>query len=312
MKLAIHFFIFGSALLSCAPLSKVDPRCSFFGPPELVTILSLPTDQEGLPLSTEEPYPSRDGNFLFFNSGTGEGGKDLHFAKMTTQGWKYAGTLGPGVNTPKEVEGNPTMDRQGFFYFIDSGVPEMVRGGQFSPDGALLGLKPISGIPCRKVDILRQRAVGNMGVEVSANGSTLYFDRAVWRLEGLKVGPILSCEILLLERKSTGFVFDEPHARNIFSNINNGDINYAESISPDDLEIFFTRLSASDIKSGLLRSCILRSTRTTPGEAFRIPEMIASIGDREFVEGPALTDDGHTLYYHKRVGSKFRLYRVCR
>ena len=40
--------------------------------------------------------------------------------------------------------------------------------------------------------------------------------------------------------------------------------------------------------------------------------MVASIGDRDFVEGPALTDDGRTLYYHKRVGQKFRLFRVRR
>lgn len=40
--------------------------------------------------------------------------------------------------------------------------------------------------------------------------------------------------------------------------------------------------------------------------------IIEAIGASDFVEGPAISPDDRALYYHKREGDKFRLYRVTR
>ena len=57
---------------------------------------------------------------------------------------------------------------------------------------------------------------------------------------------------------------------------------------------------------------MMRATRTSDNAAFGDPRIIEAIGTSEFVEGPAIILDGRTLYYHKRVGDKFRLYKVTR
>jgi hypothetical protein len=107
-------------------------------------------------------------------------------------------------------------------------------------------------------------------------------------------------------------VFDEAKARRILTNVNGPAIDYAESISADDLELFFTRLLESDVASGNPRSRIMRAVRPSRDAQFEAPEVVASIGEDDFVEGPALSDDGRTLYYHKRIGQKFQLFRVQR
>ncbi len=56
----------------------------------------------------------------------------------------------------------------------------------------------------------------------------------------------------------------------------------------------------------------MRAARSSASEPFEAPHAITAIGDRDFVEGPAVTPDGRTLYYHRRQGKKFRLYKVTR
>lgn len=43
-----------------------------------------------------------------------------------------------------------------------------------------------------------------------------------------------------------------------------------------------------------------------------IIEAIAKQGDDAFVEAPTITNDGKTLYYHKKDGEKFAIYKVTR
>ena len=56
----------------------------------------------------------------------------------------------------------------------------------------------------------------------------------------------------------------------------------------------------------------MRATRTSNTEAFGEPSVVNAIGTNDFVEGPSIAPDGRTLYYHKREGDKFRLYKVTR
>lgn len=89
---------------------------SKFENPQAVDIHGLPNGAGVTPISTEEPFVSRDGRFLFFNTGEHENNKDLHYAEFIRNRWVYRGQIGPNVNNAKDVQGNPTMDSSYNFF----------------------------------------------------------------------------------------------------------------------------------------------------------------------------------------------------
>jgi hypothetical protein len=151
-----------------------------------------------------------------------------------------------------------------------------------------------------------------MGVEVSSDGTLVFFSRATWDLNGLALGKMLGSDILFVRKKGNMFVFDETEANRIMKYINTPDLDYAASISADGLELFFTRFLRADFKTRRIRSRIMRATRTNVLDAFGKPEIIEAIGQSDFVEGPAISSAGNVLYYHKHDGNKFRIYQVTR
>lgn len=291
------------------PLQADDGR---FHNPQPVAIDGLPAGADGTPLSTEEPFVSRDGRFLFFNSGEHENHKDLYYAVWRDGGWRYQGEIGPHINTAKNVEGNPTMDASYDFYYIDSAKQTMARSGHFNPlTGQLDGLHDVAGIPEKEIKPFRSFQ-GNMGVEISADGKTLYFSRATWKMNAFWLGRFIDSDIFFAQRRDSRFIYDEKQARTIMQNINTRDMEYAASISADGLELFFTRLAIDDLEKGRIHSQIMRAARTDPAAPFGLPQPITAIGSSGFVEAPAIGPDGSELYYHKREGKKFRLYKVVR
>jgi hypothetical protein len=205
------------------------------------------------------------------------------------------------------------MDMNYNFFFIDSGIKPMVRVGRFSSeDGKLNFVRVLEGIPARKVSLFKQKVNGNMGVEVSADGSSLFFSRATWKLKGFKLGAIRGSDILFMKKINGKFVYSEEEAKNLLRHINTSDLEYAASISTDALELFFTGLGIADLKKRKIRSKIMHSTRKSLSDVFSKPTMIEAIGGSDFVEGPAVSGDGKELYYHKQDGRKFRLYKVTR
>jgi len=295
------------------------PRAAFAQPPyfkhpQPVVIEGLPTGHGRTPLSTEEPFVSRDGRFLFFNTHKLENNKDLHYAEMLKGTWYYRGEIGPDINTKKKVEGNPSMDSSYNFYYVHSGSKHMIHVGVFDPaSGVLVNVREFDAVPAKDVRLFGQKLSGNMGVEVSSGGRAVFFSRATWDLNGISLGIIIGSDLLLVERRNGRYVYDESYARSIFRNINTDEIEYAASISNSGLELFYTSLRRADFGPGkVARSRIMRATRRSVDHPFDRPEPILAIGNQHFVEGPAITPDGRTLYYHKLKGRKFRLYKVTR
>jgi hypothetical protein len=283
-----------------------------FKNPQTVKINGLPAGSGGPPISTEEPFISRDGRFLFFNTGKAENHKDLHFAEFIHGQWVYRGQIGPGINTGKYAEANPTMDSRYNFFYIDSNNEQMVKTARFAVTGKLHDLKSFTGVPGREIKIFAQKFHGNMGVEVSADGTMIFFSRATWGMKGFKLGKLQGSDIFLTMKKGNKYVFDKVESERIMKNINTRNLEYAAAISTDGLELFFTRLDINDYKTGRIRSKIMRSTRESLTAPFSKPEMIDAIGGSDFVEGPAISKDGRELYYHKHDGKKFKLYKVTR
>jgi len=309
----VRFGLLIFILLYEMPLYAAGSDTAGFTGPYPVEIAGLPKGNGGTPISTEEPFISRDGRFLFFNSGHQEGRKDLHYARRSGRRWVYQGEIGPDINTPGDVQGNPTMDDNGHFYFVDATVPHMVRQARFRPQtGKLEQVREFDGLPSRDVRLFKQRFTGNMGVEVSPDGRTMYFSRATWDLNLWFPGKVLGSNILLSERKGNRFVFSETRAKYIMKHINTHELEYAACISRDGRELFFTRLLRDSIHHGHPRLMIMRATRPSRDVPFGRPREIRAIGHGDFVEGPTLSADERELYYHKQVGKKFRIFRVVR
>ena len=95
-------------------------------------------------------------------------------------------------------------------------------------------------------------------------------------------------------------------------NINTDELEYAASISNDGLELYFTRADVSTAGDQVVgvRFRVLVAKRNRIHEPFGLPHMISSIAG--FVEAPTLTADGTTLYYHRRDGERFYIYRVVK
>ena len=76
-------------------------------------------------------------------------------------------------------------------------------------------------------------------------------------------------------------------------------LTYAASISNNGLELLFTRTNPAGGDPA-----IYRAVRTKVGWAFgHVQRVGAATG---FVEAPAISTDGTTLYYHELVGGTFR------
>ena len=100
-----------------------------------------------------------------------------------------------------------------------------------------------------------------------------------------------------------------PLTRAWFLGINTPALEYAPAVSADELTIYFTRLDQRFRPLGDPSAIgIWVATRGDRNAAFGTPRQIAAITG--FVEAPTVTPDGCAIYFHQRIGGKFRLMRA--
>jgi len=246
-----------------------------------------------------EPFVTRDGRFLLFNNRNDPSeNTNLHLAERVDDlTFDYRGEL-PGVNTAA-LEGVPTMDRDGAFYFVSprsyrDTLSTIYRGtfrnGRIDDVALVPGVSP------------RQAGIVDFDVEVSPDGHTLYV------AEGRFVAgnPLpQSADIVVFERRESGFE-RRPDTKRVMQNVNTADLEYAACISADGLTLFFTRAGKTMAGS----PAILVAARKSKDAAFDEPRHLAAI--EGFVEAPTLSPEERSLYFHKRDGRRFVLYRVTR
>ncbi len=134
-------------------------------------------------------------------------------------------------------------------------------------NGIVSGVKPVG----RNLT-MKQAGHVNMGVEVSADGQTLFFSRAVF-----SDGSTLQASNLGIAKKVDGkFVIDET-ATETLKNINTDDLEYAASLSTDERELYFTRTVTSGAQPVLK---IMMATRSSANEPFGAPESLKRLPDR--------------------------------
>jgi hypothetical protein len=259
-----------------------------FSNPQRVTIL-------GYSDHAMEPFISRDGRYLFFNNSNDPAvNTNLHWAeRIDDLTFQYRGEIG-GVNTPA-LEGVPSMDRNNVFYFVSTRdynqTLSTIYRGTFA-NGVISEVELVSGVSALTPGMV------NFDAEISPDGNTLYFVDS--QFSG---GVPVTADIVIAERSGTGFSRLSNSAA-IMQQVNTpGPLEYAPSISASGLELFFTRLEGSD-------AAIYTATRTDSSSPFGAPKKIQAITG--FAEGPTLSPDERSLYYHKRENNLFVIYRVTR
>jgi hypothetical protein len=275
--------------------STASPDYTLLGNPELVTITGYSGD-------VMEPFISRDGAYLFFNNnGGGATDKDLFYATYVTDTTFQFQSAIAAVNSVT-VDGTPTMDDANTFYYVSLAsynpptTYDSIFAGTWS-GGTVTGASAVAGLAIALPGFI------NFDVEISPDGSTLYFNDGYFTGGGFPD----AADIAIAVDSGSGFGRD-PNSAAIMANVNTTDkLEYAPAISRDGLELFFTRLDPNTMAAR-----IYRTSRATAAGAFGAPQLVRAI--EGFVEGPALSPDEKSLYYHRlnTAANKFELYRVTR
>lgn len=278
-------------VVSCAPpraQAPIDATSNAFENPERVII-------EGYDGDAMEPFISRDGKYLFFNNLNGPSvNTNLHWTeRIDDLHFKYLGEL-QGVNTPA-LEGVPSMDREGNFYFVSNRSYDQTASTLYRAkfgNGVVTGVELVPGVSLAKPGIV------NFDAEISADGDTLYFVESQFN----SFHQPESARILIARRSGNTFVRD-PASASIMLSINSDGLNYAPATSASECEIFFTR-------AGPQGPAIYMAHRADKTQPFQKPLRLAAITG--FVEGPTLSPDEQSLYYHRKENGHLVLYRVAR
>ena len=273
---------------ACAPQKAPEAEYRAFGAPQRVTIRGYGGD-------AMEPFISRDGRYLFFNnSNDPKVDTNLHYAERVDElTFDYRGEI-KGANSTA-LDGVASMDRAGNFFFISTrsyaqSLSTLYRG-RFA-NGALTGVELVPGVS------LQRHGMVMFDAEVSPGGEVIFVVDGEFR-----GGPLpRSADIAVAVRDGTAFR-RHPASAEFMRNVNTPALEYAPAVSPDLLELFFTRVSGGQL-------AIYRAARSSRDEPFGIPERVAAITG--FVEAPSLSGDGRSLYYHRRDGERYVIYRVAR
>ncbi|HEV8580496.1 MAG TPA: hypothetical protein VGX68_15625 [Thermoanaerobaculia bacterium] len=246
-----------------------------------------------------EPFLTRNGRYLLFNNSNDPSvDTNLHYAeRIDGLTFAYRGEIA-GVNTPA-LEGAPTMDSEGNLYFVSSRSYAVTLStlfrGRFA-DGHGSSVELVSGVSRQEAGIV------NFDVEVSPDGNDLYFVDG--RL-GAGEGPPETADLILAHRRGASFE-RASNSSAIFRRVNTPALEYAAAISADGRELFFTRYDPAKASP----PSILRAVRKNRSKPFGEPQPVSAIAG--FVEAPTLSPDGRSLYYHKKEGARFVIYRVTR
>ena len=256
--------------------------------------------------SVMEPFISPDGHYLFFNNENDPNvNTNLHFAdRLGKLSFRYLGEL-PGVNSPV-LDAAPSMDAAGHFYFTTVRDYDRTMNSIYTGDFDGKVVKNVHPVPG---DISPQTlATINMDVSISPDGQTLYISRAV--IFSRASGPKKS-DLMVARLKDGSFSID-PDSDRVMKNINTEALEYAPSISADGLELYFTR--ASQLMAGPAapgaRLRIMVATRASASDPFGEPRALKTLSG--FVEAPSISFDGKEMFFHKKVGQNFVIFRAER
>ncbi len=264
-----------------------------------------------------EPFISPDDSTLFFNNlnsdtlGNGSiNDTNLHYAiRIDNLNFQYMGeVIGANIDqteTINELEGVASIDSNNNFYFVrtidyfDEQSPHYLRS-LFQAEYSDGNLTNITSIPNLKHDRNGDPVVGelNFDAEINYDGTQLYF------VEGIFSGKAFPDEANIgIASKLDGVYKVDSDSENMMALINTDALEYAPSISSNNLELYFTRASISaTVDVGIFVAS--RDSVTEPwGKVYRLSTIIG-----ELTEAPSISYNGEVLYYHQKVSDTFHIY----
>ena len=245
-----------------------------------------------------EPFISRDGNTLLFNNlNAAPENTNLHWAtRMNDSTFEYKGEV-TGVNTT-DLEGVPSLDQAGELYFVSTRnyvtTLSTIYQSEFA-NGIATNVRLVEGLSKMQAGWL------NFDVEVSADGSTLYFVDGLFNQSGTPT----TADLAIAKKKGSGFQRIS-NSNSLLQNVNTNALEYAACISVDQLELYFTRVETPITSSS--SPAIFLARRQSVDEPFGVPFKIESI--RGFAEAATIAPDQKTIYFHMKENDKFGLYMI--
>ena len=245
-----------------------------------------------------EPFMSRDGNTLLFNNlNAAPENTNLHWAtRMNDSTFEYKGEV-TGVNTT-DLEGVPSLDQAGELYFVSTRnyvtTLSTLYQSEFA-NGIATNVRLVEGLSKMQAGWL------NFDVEVSADGSTLYFVDGLFNQSGTPT----TADLAIAKKNGSGFQRIS-NSNSLLQNVNTNALEYAACISVDQLELYFTRVETPITSSS--SPAIFLARRQRVDEPFGGPFRIESI--RGFAEAATIAPDQKTIYFHMKENDKFGLYMI--
>ncbi len=248
-----------------------------------------------------EPFISRDGQYLFWNSLNDSVDTSIYYARrLDDTRFQFLGQVN-GVNgTPPHLDAVASTDLNANFYWVSTrnypNVFENYQHGKFN-NGAVTDIAPVGG------DFyVKKPGWIVMDAEISHDGKLLFFVNA--RFVGGDGAVPAESDIGVAQKVGNEFVKD-PNSEILLQNITTKDtLEYAPSFSTNGMEIFFTRAEKN------IGTSIYLARRNSLNEPFGKPELLDIKGD--LPEAPSISLDGKTLYYHKKDGQYYRIYKMDR
>jgi len=245
-----------------------------------------------------EPFISRDGNTLLFNNlNAAPENTNLHWAtRVNDSTFEYKGEV-TGVNTT-DLEGVPSLDQAGELYFVSTRnyvtTLSTLYQSEFA-NGIATNVRLVEGLSKMQAGWL------NFDVEVSADGSTLYFVDGLFNQSGTPT----TADLAIAKKNGSGFQRIS-NSNSLLQNVNTNALEYAACISVDQLELYFTRVETPITSSS--SPAIFLARRQRVDEPFGVPFRIESI--RGFAEAATIAPDQKTIYFHMKENDKFGLYMI--
>ncbi len=244
-----------------------------------------------------EPSISRDGQYLFWNSLNDSVDTKLFYAKKIDAGtFQFVGEV-QGVNgTAPHLDAVGSIDLNNNFYWVSTrNFPKEIKNYQRGTfvNGTVTGVRPVEG------DFYKTEPGWIiMDAEISPDGKLLFYVNA--RFTG---GPLPAESNIGVAHNVNGVFKKDQNSDALFANINTKDLEYAPSFSASGLEFFFTREQGGN-------TYIYLASRSNLNEPFGKPELLDITGT--VPEAPSITLDGKTLYYHKREGGVYKIFKMTR
>lgn len=255
----------------------------------------------GFTVDAMEPHISPDGNALFFNSLNNGITTSLYYAaKVNDSTFNLVGLM-PVVNetvTPY-LNAVASLDTADNFYWVSlRGYPSNINNLHrvtFGTSGPTNFGRVYGNFNVNAPGYLI------MDAAISYEGNYLYYCNAYFN--SCSFGLPCAARLGVAQKLNDSTFNYLPNTNSIFANVNDTSyIVYAPVVTPDGLELYFTRALV-----GVPQTEICVSLRSNTISAFSTPTVIiTSPGNAP--EGPTLTTNKNVLYYHKLSGGVYTIF----